>query len=296
MCPKRGGLEPGAISRRWSHLILEVHMQDDGQKRSGQLFEELVLVMARLRGEGGCPWDREQDHVSLKRYALEETYELLEAIDNDDSPAMQEELGDVLLQVLFHAQMARESDRFSIDGVMAGLKDKLVRRHPHVFGDTTAHDANAVLRNWERMKAAEKREKDPQAVSLVNNVPRAMPALARAQRVGDKAAGVGFDWGEVEPVWEKIYEELEELREATRTGGVERIRDELGDVLFSLVNLSRFYKVQAEEALGQTVGRFQERFKHIEKRLGEQGKTPEDASLAEMDALWEEAKREENGR
>jgi len=251
--------------------------------------------MARLRGVGGCPWDREQDHVSLKRYALEETYELLEAIDKDDSTAMQEELGDVLLQVLFHAQMARESDRFSIDGVMSGLKDKLVRRHPHVFGDTNLHDAEAVLQNWERIKAAEKREKDPQAVSVVSNVPRAMPALARAQRVGDKAAGVGFDWGEVAPVWEKIYEELAELKEATCNDELGRIRDELGDVLFSLVNLSRFYNVQAEEALGQTIARFQKRFAHIEKRLCEQGKTPENASLEEMDALWEEAKREEKG-
>jgi len=266
------------------------------ERRSGVLFEELIAVMARLRGEGGCPWDRKQDHISLKRYALEETYELLEAIDQDDTAGMQEELGDVLLQVLFHAQMAGEADRFSIEGVMSGLKDKLVRRHPHVFGDTTAHDADSVLRNWERMKAAEKRGKAPQAVSVVSNVPRAMPALARAQRVGDKAAAVGFDWGEVEPVWKKIYEELRELKEATNEGEVGRIRDELGDVLFSLVNLSRFYKVQAEEALGETIGRFQKRFAHIEKRLSEQGKAPENASLAEMDALWDEAKQEETER
>jgi tetrapyrrole methylase family protein / MazG family protein len=271
-------------------------MKNEGETRSGQLFEELVEVMARLRGEGGCPWDREQDHVSLKRYALEETYELMEAIDRDDSAAMQEELGDVLLQVLFHAQMARESDRFGIEGVMVGLKDKLVRRHPHVFGDTNIHDAEAVLQNWERMKAAEKRQKDPQSVSVVSHVPRAMPALARAQRVGDKAASVGFDWGEAEPVWEKIHEELEELKEATQEGEMARVQDELGDVLFSMVNLGRFFNVQAEEALGQTIDRFQERFAHIEKRLREQGKALEDTSLEEMDVLWEEAKREEQKR
>jgi tetrapyrrole methylase family protein/MazG family protein len=265
-------------------------MANDVGKRHGQLFEELVSVMARLRGEGGCPWDREQDHGSLKRYALEEIYELMEAIDRDDPDAMQEELGDVLLQVLFHAQMAREADRFGIEQVMAGLRDKLVRRHPHVFGDAHLEDAAAVLENWERMKALEKREKASRDVSVVGDVPRAMPALARAQRVGDKAASVGFDWEEAEPVLAKIEEELEELREAARGGEVERIRDELGDVLFSLVNLSRFFKVQAEEALGQTVDRFQKRFAHIERRLRERGTAPEQASLEEMDALWEEAK------
>lgn len=268
-------------------------MKENAEKRAGQLFEELVTVMARLRGEGGCPWDREQDHVSLKRYALEEVYELMEAIDEDDPEAMREELGDVLLQVLFHAQMAFESDRFRIEHVMSGLRDKLVRRHPHVFGDANLHDAEAVLQNWERTKAREKRQRDRRNVSVVGDVPKGMPALARAQRVGDKAASVGFDWGEVDPVLGKIEEELRELREAARSGQAERIRDELGDVLFALVNLSRFFKVQAEEALGATVDRFQKRFAHIEKRLRERGKTPEQVSLEEMDALWEEAKKTE---
>lgn len=270
-------------------------MEKDGAKRRGELFEELVSVMARLRGDGGCPWDREQDHVSLKRYALEETYELIEAIDRDDADAMQEELGDVLLQVLFHAQMALEADRFGIDQVMSGLRDKLVRRHPHVFGDANLEDAAAVLENWERMKAQEKRAKAAREVSVVGDVPRAMPALARAQRVGDKAASVGFDWRQVEPVFAKIEEELEELREAAQGGEVARIRDELGDVLFSLVNLSRTFRVQAEEALGQSVDRFQRRFAHIEQRLRERGKSPEEASLEEMDALWDEAKKAEKG-
>jgi tetrapyrrole methylase family protein/MazG family protein len=268
-------------------------MQNDEAKRPGQLFEELISVMARLRGDEGCPWDREQDHASLKRYVLEETYELMEAIDQGDSEAMQEELGDVLLQVIFHAQMACESDRFGIEHVMTGLRDKLVRRHPHVFGDIKLHDADAVLQNWERMKANEKRQKASRNVSVVGDVPRAMPALARAQRVGDKAASVGFDWQKVEPVLGKIEEELQELKDAAYRGEMECIRDELGDVLFSLVNLSRFFKVQAEEALGRSVDRFQKRFTHIEQRLRERGKAPEQASLEEMDELWEEAKRQE---
>ena len=258
--------------------------------RIGDLFEELVWVMARLRGEGGCPWDREQTHASLKRYALEETYELLEAIDEDDSAAMREELGDVLLQVLFHSQLAGEDRRFAIDEVMTGLRDKLVRRHPHVFGDEEATDADAVLRNWEKVKALEKPKGGAQEHSLFTSVPRAMPALARAQRIGDKAAGVGFDWPDVEPVWRKVEEELGELKEAVGTGQAHRVEAELGDLLFSVVNLSRFLKVQSEEALTGTLERFQKRFVHIERELKARGKTVGEASFEEMDELWEQAK------
>ncbi|MDE0341789.1 MAG: nucleoside triphosphate pyrophosphohydrolase [Deltaproteobacteria bacterium] len=265
-------------------------MGEDKRQTTGGLFEELVGVMARLRGEGGCPWDREQTHASLKRYAVEETYELLEAIDQDDAAAIRDELGDVLLQVLFHAQMAREDGRFAIEEVMAGLRDKLVRRHPHVFGDEHASDAGAVLRNWERIKAREKPSAAAQGHSLFTSVPRAMPALARAQRIGDKAAGVGFDWPDVEPVWGKVAEELEELKEAAESGKAERVEAELGDLLFAVVNLSRFLKVQAEEALEGTLQRFHKRFAHIERALAERGKTVEEASFEEMDALWEEAK------
>lgn len=265
-------------------------MGEDKRQTTGGLFEELVGVMARLRGEGGCPWDREQTHASLKRYAVEETYELLEAIDQDDASAIREELGDVLLQVLFHAQMAREDGRFAIVEVMAGLRDKLVRRHPHVFGDEHASDAGAVLRNWEKIKAREKPSAAAQGHSLFTSVPRAMPALARAQRIGDKAAGVGFDWPDVEPVWDKVEEELEELREAAGSGKAERVEAELGDLLFAVVNLSRFLKVQAEEALEGTIQRFHQRFAYIERALAERGKTVEQASFEEMDVLWEEAK------
>ncbi len=266
-------------------------MDDGNRKSTGELFEELVAVMARLRGEGGCPWDREQTHASLKRYALEETYELLEAIDENDDSAIQDELGDVLLQVLFHAQMAGEEQRFAIGEVMSGLRDKLVRRHPHVFGDERAADSGAVLRNWEKVKALEKSSDAAQGHSLFTSVPRAMPALARAQRVGDKAAGVGFDWPDVEPVWRKVEEELEELREAAGTGEAQhRVEAELGDLLFSVVNLSRFLNVQAEEALAGTIERFHGRFAHIERELAARGKTVSEASFEEMDALWEQAK------
>ena len=267
-------------------------MSDGKRKNTGELFEELVAVMARLRGEGGCPWDREQTHASLKRYALEETYELLEAIDEGDDGAMREELGDVLLQVVFHAQMASEDRRFAIEEVMTGLRDKLVRRHPHVFGDEKAADSDAVLRNWEKVKALEKQKPSggAQGHSLFTSVPRAMPALARAQRIGDKAAGVGFDWPDVEPVWGKVEEELEELKEAAGTGEADRMEAELGDLLFSVVNLSRFLKVQAEEALEGAIARFHQRFAHIEQELAARGKTVDEASFEEMDALWEQAK------
>ena len=265
-------------------------MNDGKEKNAGALFEELVGVMARLRGRDGCPWDREQTHASLKRYALEETYELLEAIDEGDDGAIRDELGDVLLQVLFHAQMASEDRRFAIEEVMADLRDKLVRRHPHVFGDERATDAGAVLRNWEKIKAQEKPAGGAQGHSLFTSVPRAMPALARAQRIGDKASSIGFDWPDVEPVWRKVEEELQELKEAVGTGEPHRVEAELGDLLFSVVNLSRFLKVQSEDALTGTIERFQKRYGHIERELAARGKTVGEASFEEMDELWEQAK------
>lgn len=269
---------------------------NEGEENSvGDLFAELVGLMVRLRGEGGCPWDREQTHASLKRYAVEEIYELLEAIDEDDGEAMREELGDVLLQVLFHAQVASENQRFAIEGVMTGLRDKLVRRHPHVFGNEPTTDVEAVVRNWEKIKALEKPSGKAKGHSVFSSVPRAMPALARAQRIGDKAAGVGFDWSDAEPVWRKVEEELEELREAVGTGEVRRVEEELGDLLFSVVNLGRFVKVQAEEALAGTIDRFQRRFAHIERELAARDKVVSEASFKELDSLWDEAKALEEG-
>ena len=265
-------------------------MSRGNDRGAGELFEDLVGIMARLRGEGGCPWDREQTHASLKRYALEETYELLEAIDQDDGDAVREELGDMLLQVLFHSQMAKEERRFAIEGVMTGLRDKLVRRHPHVFGGERAADADTVLRNWEQIKATEKSGSRGQGQSPFTSVPRAMPALARAQRIGDKAAGAGFDWPDAEPVWRKVEEEWEELREAVGSGEPGRVEAELGDLLFSVVNLSRFLKVQAEEALTGAVERFRQRFAQVERELAGRGKTVGEASPEELDRAWERAK------
>ena len=234
----------------------------------GGLFDELVDVMARLRGENGCPWDRQQDHHSLKRYLLEETYEFFEALDGKDPEG--------------------ES---SIERVLMRLKEKMVRRHPHVFGDMNLADADAVLQNWERLKAKERKERKGEDVSLLASVPRAMPALARAQRVGDKASHVGFDWQEVEPVWGKIDEELAELKAAAASGQQERVREEMGDVLFSVVNLCRFLHVPAEDALAHTVDRFEKRFAFIEERLRQRRKTVAQTSLEELDSLWEEAKK-----
>lgn len=267
--------------------------EEPRSQNPGELFDELVRVMARLRGKDGCPWDREQDHDSLKRYLLEETYEFFQVLDEEDPQGMEEELGDLLLQVLFHSQIAREEGTFSIEGVMERLREKLVRRHPHVFGDANLPDANAVLENWERLKAKERREKGARGVSLLSSVPRAMAALARAQRVGDKASHVGFDWKDAEPVWKKIGEELAELKAASESGQRERVREEVGDVLFSVVNLCRFLEVPAEDALAQAVDRFENRFAFIEERLRERDKTVAQTPLAELDSLWEEAKKTE---
>lgn len=271
-------------------------MSNGKERSAGELFEDLVGVMARLRGEGGCPWDREQTHASLKRYALEETYELLEAIDEGGDDAVREELGDVLLQVLFHSRIAEEGRRFAVEGVMTGLRDKLVRRHPHVFGGERAEDADAVLRNWEKAKALEKTGNRGQGRSPFTSVPRAMPALARAQRTGDKAAGAGFDWPDAEPVWRKVEEELEELREAAGSGEAGRVEAELGDLLFSVVNLGRFLKVQAEEALAGAVERFQQRCARVERELAGRGRTVGEASPEELDRAWERAKAPEGPR
>lgn len=262
-----------------------------GEKRSeaGEGIGELVSLVARLRAEDGCPWDKEQTHLSLKPALLEETYELLEAIEKGDAKELIEELGDLLLQVIFHSQIAAEAGRFTIRDVISGLKDKLVRRHPHVFADPTVTDVEAVLRQRADIKATEKSRSGSPTTSL-GELPRAMPALARAQRITERASALGFDWPRIEPVWEKVEEELAELKSACASGDKQRFREEAGDLLFALVNLSRFLNLQAEEALALASDRFVERFAHIENRLRQKGKTPTEASLEEMDALWDEAK------
>jgi len=250
-------------------------------------FDRLVEVMARLRGEGGCPWDREQTHETLKTYLLEEAYEVLQAIDRGDDRELKEELGDVLLQVVFHAQIAREEGRFDAEGVADAILSKLIRRHPHVFGDVKVEGAAEVLANWERLKRAERG--GPEA-SVLDGVPAHLPALLRARRVQEKAARVGFDWSREEEIAAKIHEEVQEFLEAHRRGDREGMEDELGDLLFSIVNLARFLRICPEESLRKTVEKFVGRFRYIEGELARQGKEPQGATLAEMDALWEEAK------
>ena len=259
-------------------------------RESQQRFGELLDVMARLRSETGCPWDREQTHTSLKPCLLEETYELLDAIDNGDPKKLTEELGDVLLQVVFHSQIAAEEDRFSAQDVIAHLTQKLIRRHPYVFaGEPLPEDSAAVLKQRMQIKAGE--NTGGELKSALGNVPKAMPALARAQSISRRAAHLGFEWPDIDPVWEKVDEEMRELKEAAASGNRRRTGEELGDLLFTLVNIARFLEVEAEDVLAQTVDRFTRRFRHIEKRLREANKNFDQSSLEEMDRFWEEAKR-----
>jgi tetrapyrrole methylase family protein/MazG family protein len=243
--------------------------------------------MAQLRGEKGCPWDRQQTHRSLRQFLLEEAYEVLEAIDQERYDDLKEELGDLLLQVIFHAQIAAEQGRFTIEDVVRGINDKLVRRHPHVFGNAEIRTAEEQTVHWENAKQDEGKE------SVVDGVPRELSALLRAHRVQSKAATIGFDWENAEQVWPKVEEELAELRRACQLGDQKKIEEELGDVLFSLVNLSRFIRVNPEDALRGTVDKFVRRFKKVEQELKERGICLWDASLQEMDEVWERVKRQE---
>lgn len=258
-----------------------------------QKFTELVNVMAQLRSETGCPWDKEQTHASLKPCLLEESYELLDAIDDGETKKLKEELGDVLLQVIFHAQIAREDGRFTIKDVIEVLTDKLVRRHPYVFaGAPLPEDPAAALKQRAQLKAQENRsdKKDGELKSALGNVPRAMPALARAQSISRRAAHLGFEWPSIEPVWGKVEEEMAELKEAVATGDKTRTGEEFGDLLFTMVNIARFLDIESEEVLARTVDRFTRRFHHIEARLREANKTFEQSNVAEMDRYWDEAK------
>jgi len=246
---------------------------------------ELTEIMSRLRGKNGCPWDKEQTHESLKRYLLEESYEVLDAIDAADDAALCDELGDVLLQVVFHAQIAAEEGRFSITDVLFAVNDKMKRRHPHVFGEGRVDNAAAVLTQWEAIKAGENTVAgaDRHIMKLNDN----LPALLLAQKVQDKAARMGFDWPDISGPWQKIYEELEELKQANNKA---EQSDELGDAMFAMVNLARFLELDAENSLRHTVKKFVARFNYIENRLAANNLAWEDSSLKELDALWEEAK------
>ncbi len=257
---------------------------------AGEKFQTLVEIMARLRAPDGCPWDREQTFDTIKPYLLEETYEVMDAIDSRAWKELAAELGDLLLQAVFFSQMTAEENLFGIEEALDAINQKLVRRHPHVFGGETARDAGDVRRIWSEVKAEEKKQRGEAQSGLLGSVPRALPALVEAQQLTSRAAHVGFDWDAPEPVLEKMHEELAEFEEARRNASREELEGELGDLLFVLVNLARFVKVDPEQALRKTNAKFRERFRYIEQRLSERGKSPAEASLEEMDALWQEAK------
>jgi len=255
-------------------------------------LDRLVGVVRRLRGPDGCPWDREQTLDSLKPHLVEECYELVDAIESGDPDRHCEELGDVLLHILLQARIRAEEGSFTIGQVATALSEKLIRRHPHVFGETQVSGTGEVLRNWEAIKAGEKAGKDG-ASSIFDGVPRRLPALHKAQRVQTRAARVGFDWPEVRDVCAKVEEELAETQQTIGDGDPDKIGEEVGDLLFAVVNLSRFCGVNAEEALQQAVGKFIRRFREVEHKVRGQNRALEDCSLAEMDAYWEEAKQRE---
>jgi MazG family protein len=297
---------------------------------TGERFERAVAIMERLRAPGGCPWDREQTFDSIKPYTLEEAYEVLEAIDNRDWDELTGELGDLLLQVLFYSEMAKEQGTFSIDEVLERLSKKLVDRHPHVFGDVKAETSSDVLRNWEALKAEEKKKRlqaragqaaqeDAEPKSVLAGVSSSIPALLEAFKLSSRAARVGFDWSEVGGLFDKLNEEARELQEQLRefpqpgpkphgrgvAGSGERkigedlrwrLEDEVGDLLFVVVNIARYLSLDPESALKRTNRKFKRRFQWIEARLREQGKAPQDANMDELENLWQQAKQQENGQ
>jgi MazG family protein len=285
-------------------------------KTTGAKFERVAAIMHRLRAPGGCPWDREQTFDTIKPFTIEETYEVIEAIDQRDWQELPGELGDLLLQVLFYAEMAQEDEKFSIDDVLDRLAHKLISRHPHVFGDVTADTPQEVLRNWEAIKAREKGTDAPEQKLLLDSVSRAMPSLLEASKISAKAAAVGFDWPELNGLFEKLEEETHELRAEIQAAGMEqtsprqrgvagaresqvpsdkmtKIEDEVGDLFFVLVNIARYLGVDAESALRRSNAKFRRRFEYVERELKQQGKQLQGSSLEEMEGLWQQAKRSE---
>lgn len=287
---------------------------------TGERFERAVQIMARLRAPGGCPWDREQTYDTIKPYTLEETYEVLEAIENRDWDELTGELGDLLLQVLFYSQMASEEGRFSVDDVLDRLANKLIDRHPHVFGDAQADTPAEVLRNWEKLKALEKakakaKENKPQLdASLLGGVSAKMPALMEAYKLSSRASHAGFDWPDVEGLFAKLDEETLELRQELKgitldgspAGGIagsgkpqlkpeerERLEDEVGDLFFVLVNIARYLSLDPESALRRSNRKFRRRFQCMEESLRATGRTPQQASMDELESLWQQAKQQE---
>ena len=253
-------------------------------------FDELVALMTRLRSPDGCPWDRKQTLPSLKPYVIEESYEVVDAIDRDDRAALMEEIGDLLLQAVFLTELTREEGTFDVYDSITAIHDKLVRRHPHVFGDVVAGDAEAVLVNWEKLKRDERQAENK---SVLSGVPQSMPALLKASRLTEKAARVGFDWRRTEDVFDKLDEEMAELREAVASGETSKMEEEIGDLLFTIANIARKVNVNAEEALQSTNRKFMRRFESMESQVREQDKNLDQLELEEMDRLWDEAKAAE---
>jgi MazG family protein len=269
-------------------------------RSTGEKFERLVEIMATLRGPNGCPWDKEQDFNSLKPMLVEEVYEVLEAIENKDFDGVAEELGDLLLHVVFHAYLGKEAGHFDIDTVIDNISEKLIRRHPHVFGDETAGTAEEVIKNWETIKAKEKEQKlksrTPEQRSLLEGIPSKLPAIHEAHQISSRAARVGFDWPDIDGIFDKLQEEVRELKEVISAEGDqnrrERLEDEIGDLLFVIVNISRYLKIDSESALKRANRKFKSRFQYMEGELAKQGKTLDQTRLEEMEALWQKAKSE----
>lgn len=252
------------------------------------LLQDLVELMQKLRGRDGCPWDKEQNHASLKPHLVEETYEVIDAIDSGDPSKLKEELADLFFHIIFHCQIAKEKGAFDIEGIMALCLDKMTRRHPHVFGDATASTPEEVIRQWEEIKKGEKGYEERK--SVVDGLPKYLPALQKAQKVQKKVAKVGFDWTNIHDVIAKVDEELAEVKEAIRKNKPEYIEEEVGDLLFSVVNLSRFLKLDTENVLHKTIYKFVNRFKKVEAELASMGKDIEKCTLEEMDAVWNKVK------
>ncbi|MBI3354392.1 MAG: nucleoside triphosphate pyrophosphohydrolase [Nitrospirae bacterium] len=251
-------------------------------------FNNLLKIMSRLRGKKGCPWDKEQTTESLKPFIIEEAYEVIEAIDEKSPEKLKEELGDLLLQVVFHAQLAKEKKEFDMEDILTTLEEKLIRRHPHVFGDVSYEDAKEVLVQWERIKKEEKANSKRE--SMLDSVPKELPALLRAHRLQDKASRVGFDWKHIDDVFAKVEEEIKEFKGAVKEKKADEIEDELGDIFFALVNVARFLEINPEDALRKTISKFISQFRYIEEKAKEAGRELSDMTLEEMDKFWEEAK------
>ncbi len=253
-------------------------------------LQELLKIMEALRGERGCPWDKQQTRKSLKPYIIEEAYELYEAIEENDPDMIKEELGDLLFQIVFQSQISKEKGEFEMSDVIGKIGEKMITRHPHVFGDAECRNPEEVIKQWEVLKKREGKMRE----SILEGVPKAMSALLRARRLQKRAAQAGFDWEKVEDVLIKVDEEMNEFREALKTKNQPEMEDELGDILFMLVNLSRFVGVNPEDALRKTISKFIHRFRYIEMQAAEQGKKLSEMTLAEMDKLWDEAKEKES--